>query len=409
MKILLATSLAIPAGGGIASYNQELVNLFGIDNQIHLLTDSDEKDVEGYVSTLSNYGKNNNDFQYCQSLIKKLNDENYDCIINSASSFIPVIAPFLKSPIIAVSHFVNGQLAINAGYNSRYISAIIALSNYGKTFIEDKFKIVDRQKVCVVYNFVKCSQILSTDSKLKHKPLKIVYPGGTSIAKSVDIVQQLVYLLIKSNLEFEFIWIGQTRLPSSKFSLFGLHNSYDLFPRDSRLKISGIIPRQQAEQIIGSANIFLLPSRGEGCPMTLLEAFRSGCIPVVSDAHHGSREILELSKTGCIVPQNSAKKLFDVIKDIIEHHEKYSFNYTKTQEFLFNYLSPHTWAENMNDIINSALKRERPIEPLTKTAFQKTANGYNRLLKIERCKSIIKSIKCRIKFDFFYFSFKMFK
>mgnify|MGYP003522199446 CR=1 FL=1 len=57
MKILLATSAAIPSGGGIAAYNQELCNLLGKEHDLFLLTDSNECNVEGYKKTYSNYGK----------------------------------------------------------------------------------------------------------------------------------------------------------------------------------------------------------------------------------------------------------------------------------------------------------------------------------------------------------------
>lgn len=125
MKILLATSKGIPAGGGIASYNQELVRLLGKDNDIYLLTDADENNVEGYKRTYRTFGNKNSDFEYCKVLVDNINSANYDCIINSNSSFIPVLAPFLKAHIISVSHFVNGRHAINAGYNAKYQSCVI--------------------------------------------------------------------------------------------------------------------------------------------------------------------------------------------------------------------------------------------------------------------------------------------
>lgn len=401
MKILLATSKAIPGGGGIASYNQELVRLLGNNNEIALLTDSDEHDVKGYVDTCSTFGYSNNNVEYVKVLIENINKAGYDCIINSNSSFLPVMAPFLSVPIVTVSHFVNGRHAINAGYNADYLNAIIALSHYGKQYIERKFDIRDKDKVKVVYNFVAATDEVDVE-KSSRRPIRIVYPGGTSIEKSVDVIQQLVYRLLASNLDFEFYWLGGTKLPSAKMTLLGLHKSEDLFKKDSRIHITGIIPRQEAEKILMSSNIFLLPSRGEGCPMTLLEAMRGGCIPIVSDAHHGSREIIEHSAAGIIVHQNSSKELFDVVCNIIEHHKNYEDYYVKSREYLRKFLSQDVWAKDMLSIINNAIRTKKNTIPFTPEEYKKSISGFAQFNKQERVRMMSRSAWYRIKFDLSY-------
>lgn len=401
MKILLATSKAIPSGGGIASYNQELVRLLGNNNEIALLTDSDEHNVKGYVDTCSTFGYSINNVEYVKALIESINNACYDCIINSNSSFLPVMAPFLTVPIVSVSHFVNGRHAINAGYNADYSNAIIALSNYGRQYIERKFDIRDNDKVKVVYNFVAATDDVDVE-KSSRRPIRIVYPGGTSIEKSVDVIQRLVYRLLASNLDFEFYWLGGTQLPSAKMTLLGLHKSEDLFKKDSRIHITGIIPRQEAEKILMSSNIFLLPSRGEGCPMTLLEAMRGGCIPIVSDAHHGSREIIEQSAAGIIVRQNSSKELFNEICQIIEHPEEYEDYYVKSREYLNTFLSQDVWAKQMLSIINNAMCISKNAIPFTPEAYIKSVDGFAKLNKLDRLWMMSRSAWYRLKFDMSY-------
>lgn len=402
MKILLATSKAIPSGGGIASYNQELVNLFTKEHQIDLLTDADEQEVEGYSECKSNFGHVNRDESYCKSLVEGINAADYDCIINSNSAFIPVIAPFLSVPIVSVSHFVNGRLAINAGYNSQYLSGIIALSHYCKDFLCKRFQIVDTDKIKVVYNFVKNDNSYLNQGKECSHPLIIVYPGGTAIAKSVDVVVHTVYKLLKSDLDFKFYWLGGTKLPCSK--LFGKVKSLDdLFPSDHRLIITGVLPRTEAMTMIANANIFLLPSRGEGCPMTLLEAMRGGCIPVVSDAHHGSREILEKAGVGIITKQDSATDLFDSISDIIKNHDKYKSNYNDSIDYLHNYLSEEKWGNEMVKIINNAVLSSRLTIPFEHTVFIESTKGYTALLRKERIKSMLSSLLYRMKIECFFY------
>ena len=83
MKILLATSAAVPWGGGIASYAWELQKVLCNDNKIYLLTDEDIEQVDGYESTVSNYGKDIYDNDYCKQILNYIQGENFDLVINS--------------------------------------------------------------------------------------------------------------------------------------------------------------------------------------------------------------------------------------------------------------------------------------------------------------------------------------
>ena len=407
MKILLATSGTSLRGGGIATYNLELRRCLVSHNILCLLTDANESHVEGYNEIYSTYGYCMNDYSYVKRLINKINAAQYDCIINSASAFLPIIAPFINVPIVSISHFVNGRLAHNAGYNAEFLNAIVALSWYGKRFLEKCFRISDTYKVHVVYNSVQI-ETLRYPLKGKQRPLRIVFPGGTSTQKSIDVVQKLIYKLIQSDLKFEFIWIGGMTLPSTKVTLFGLHSIPDLFHTDNRLRILGCVSRDKAVDLISSANIFLLPSRGEGCPMSLLEAMREGCIPIVSNAHHGSRELLQNSRIGFILQQGSSQEIFDCIAQIIQNPEKYESMYVTSREYVSNELSATEWIRSMQSIIEDAIILPKKTIPITKIAFYKSKIGYIRLLYYDRFFEIILSAYCRIKIEWNYLIAKNF-
>lgn len=404
MKILLATSAAVPAGGGVASYNQELVKSLKDKNDFYLLTSADEHNVEGYIRTDCIHDENIFDFHVTKRLIDSVNGEGYDLIINSDSEFVTVAAPFLSAPIISVAHFVNGIFADRAGYNSPYNNAIIALSYYGKKYLEKKFRIKDSSKVKVVYNFVHPSP--KEYKKDTNERIKIVYPGGTSIKKSVDVVMEVAYRLKQTDCDFSFIWLGGSLLPSANFSFFRIKDIKQMLHGDERFTITGKLPRQEAEEIISSANIFLLPSRGEGCPMTLLEAMRDGCIPIVSDAKHGSRELIELSKAGFITKQNDSKSIASLIKDIILQHEKYSDYYAKTKLFSDTKLSPKEWTSQMLSIFEETTATPKKTLKIDLEHFKESINGYVKLKKQDRRNAMISSAVNRIKMDWLYLKWR---
>lgn len=408
MNILLATMRVHHSGAGIPSYNQELIRLLGHDNRIWVLGETEECDVPGCEGCFTTAGHSFGDYDYCRRLIEKINNSGYDCVIASGSRFIPVIAPFLKVPVLSVSHFVNGRFAKMAGYNAGYQNGLIALSSYGKDFLVNKFDIDDPDMVSVIYNFVNKSESTSNVNKAAGHPLKIVYPGGTSLEKSVEVIQKLVYRLLRSDLDFEFYWLGiTTPMPADKYSLLGIKKTPDLFNKDPRLKITGLLPRKEAEKIISEANIFVLPSRGEGCPMSLLEALREGCIPVISDARHGSLEIIEKSATGIIVPQGSDRKLFEAVRDIILSPGEYEHMYEESRTFLSTYLSPEKWGERMREAIDKAVARKKKFDPLSEKLFRKSYLGFKRQERYERLREMARNGWYRILMESAYVKSKL--
>ncbi len=407
MKILLATSAAVPYGGGIASYNQELVKIYKDNNEFHLLTSSNEKGVEGFVSVECIYGKNIYDYGVANELIGRINAQKYDLIINSDSTFITIAAPFVNVPIISVAHFVSGILADKAGYNGQYNNAIVVLSNYCKSYLEKKFNIVDSDKIKVIYNFVQKKEYDA--NKIENDTVKIVYPGGTSVKKSSDVVMDVAYRLKRTNLNFSFYWLGPTLLPSANLSIFGIKDTRQMINDDPRFMITGLVPRDEAEKHIASANVFLLPSRGEGCPMTLLEAMRVGCIPVISDAHHGSFELIDSSKAGLIVKQGDSKATFDLLVDIILHHEKYKNFYNKSKALSETTLNPEVWKSQMDLLIKEALSFPKKSIVLDRNGYENSVRGYKQLVKQDRVLNMFESAKNRIKMDWLYFRWKVLK
>lgn len=406
MKILLATTSVTHRGGGITSYNEELINLFKEDNEIHLLTEADESNYPGFASTICVYGHSIEDISFMKDLSVTINEKKFDLIINSSSIFITLLAPYLNSHILAVSHFVNGRYALNAGFNGDYTSAIVALSEFGKDYIIDTFSIADRDKVRVIYNFVADKEI-DFSHKINHRPLRIVYPGGTSTQKSVDVIQRLLYRLSASKLEFEFIWIGNTQLPSSNISLFGLHTTPQLFSKDDRIHILGKVPREKAEELMASANIFLLPSRGEGCPMTLLEAMRGGCIPIVSDAKHGSLEIIRDSKAGLIVRQDSSKDLYTTIRQIIEKPKEFEPYYKQSMNYLNDRLSQNIWRNEMSKLFSDIEKQNKKVIPFSEPDYITRKTSYLKHQNANRRNEILLSAKCRFSFEIAYLANKL--
>jgi glycosyltransferase involved in cell wall biosynthesis len=68
-----------------------------------------------------------------------------------------------------------------------------------------------------------------------------------------------------------------------------------------RVEMTGLMPRDEVYRRLGSADLFVSPSRGEGLPLSVLEAMTAGLPSVLSDiAPH--REIVEDTDVAELIP-----------------------------------------------------------------------------------------------------------
>lgn len=401
MKILFCTSSFILNSGGISSYAHDFCEAYCNLYEIVLISSDNYTKKENDKFDVYHLALECLSIQNAVRLLSIIKKEAPDIIINSNAKLVSVIAPFIDSKInlISISHFVNGRLANIAGYNSKYINTIISLSHYGKTYIENRFKIKENSKVVVIYNFLKQNENLEIlKAKKNNNTLNIVYPGGASPHKSPDFVYKVLKRLRDQKYEFRFYWLGSTLLPGSKFSFVRVKDIKVLFPHDRRVSFTGAIARDQAISLIEKANIFLLPSKGEGCPISLLEAMRIGTIPIVSDDKHASREIIENGISGFIYSLKDLNSVVERITDIIENHENYINIYDNSRDRFSSILNKNTWMMKMNQMMNNPSSTSERVD-FSMIKYIKSRIGIEVILLKNRLFEIARSVKYAIFFN----------
>ena len=353
MKILFCTSGLITGRGGIASYAHDFIEAFKAGNEFVVVTN------DGYVRKDSDpfevirFDMNDFSLNNAKRFMAFISDMNPQLIVNSAFPLLSLVTPYISNGIkvISIAHFVDGKLLRAAGLNANYIDTPIVLSTFAKNNLCRQFRVKNKSKVKVVYNFMPAEEI-NIKRKKEVQVLKIVYPGGHSISKSADIVCMVLKMLLDSRFQFEFYWLGNITLPGSGWPFVKIKSVSDSVNKnDPRIKVFGPVPREEAKHIMANANIFLLPSRGEGCPITLLEAMRGACIPIISDAKHGSLDLIENNKSGIVVKQNNAKQIFNIITDIISQPLAYNHIYDGSYEKFRKDLQYDVWYSQMSQII----------------------------------------------------------
>lgn len=97
----------------------------------------------------------------------------------------------------------------------------------------------------------------------------------------------------------------------------------DLQPRAQELGLGtrtrwlGYIPDLAA--VMRRADVFVVPSRWEGCPMVVLEAMALGK-PIVASAVGGVPELIEDQRSGLLVSPGDARALGDAIARVVQDH-----------------------------------------------------------------------------------------
>ena len=74
---------------------------------------------------------------------------------------------------------------------------------------------------------------------------------------------------------------------------------------------------EEVEKVLATADLFVLPSLWEGLPIALLEAMAAG-LPVIATDTTGSREVIERSGVGILVPRRRAGALADAILRLLQ-------------------------------------------------------------------------------------------
>ena len=354
-KIAFVTRGFSTGKGGVASYSVDFVQAFKNKYSFVVITGDNylkknEDPFRVYNHNLNSLTSNN-----AKSLLEIIKNESPDIVINSYATLLSCIVPFLPSNIklISISHFVDSHIAKIAGFNFQYINSIIALSTFGKEFIEKYYCILDKSKTSVVLNFMEQSHNNDYANKKNRKILKIVYPGGTDLAKKPEIVAKALIKLLKTDLKFEFYWLGNPLMVGNKIPFNKIKSIRQIIPEDNRIKQLGRVERELSKQILEESNIFILPSIGEGCPISLIEAMRGGCISIISDAKHGSLDIIENNISGLIIPKNDSGSLFRLLKNIILNHHQYLHIYDGSKLRFELLLEKSIWQKNMQQIINN--------------------------------------------------------
>ncbi|HPS01752.1 MAG TPA: glycosyltransferase family 4 protein, partial [Candidatus Sumerlaeota bacterium] len=318
MRIVLATSRFTDSGGGVAVYAREFCRLLS-ERGHEILVISTEQDLaeewcfgdrEIRAVSFPVSGDRKTQCETARRMFERIVAFDPDVLVSSDHSWLVSFFPcFARRRVrISICHSSCARpIVLPAVARPEATDWIVTLSEAGAGWVVRHTQ-ARQDQVVAIYNPVPEAGAPSRDAILRRaaeRPLRLVFPGGSNGNKGADVMLRLAAAIQKSDMDCELVWMGRDLIQR-------------YIPPESRnwIRLTGLVSHEEAEAQIARAHCLFLPSRGEGCPMTLLEALRSGCIPFVSDRPSAMRELVRDGESGFVLPVPEFSNLVGRLSDL---------------------------------------------------------------------------------------------
>ena len=291
-------------------------------------------------------------FELRKNLIKLHN--KYDFIIlHSHGSKAGVIGRIVSGtlPFVRSVHSVHG-FAVNP-YISKirrfvYLNAERVASRFGDVVIAVAGILVQKSiewgmskkvRYYCVHNYVNID-----DFRLKRKKDKLIRIVTVANFKPQKNPLMWAETALKLTSEFDnvkFFYIGDGPLRKQVEYLLGENKS---------IKILGW--RSDIGGLLSEMDIFFLPSRWEGLPLSVLEAMACG-LPVIASAVDGTKEVIIDSATGYLVDPDDLRAYINRLSELIRDEKKRKIMGERGRERVEKHFSYHKMIKKVFDIYKS--------------------------------------------------------
>jgi glycosyltransferase involved in cell wall biosynthesis len=149
-------------------------------------------------------------------------------------------------------------------------------------------------------------------SREQGKNLRLVTVGNLNPLKGADI---LLEALDGVNTPWELVIVGAELRTFGQYAARLRDRADKMRRHDRRIEFAGWQPAEVVRSFLSSANIFVLPSRSEACPIALLEAMATECACVATNVGDVG-EILYEPGVGIVTASESPDRLREALEHV---------------------------------------------------------------------------------------------
>ena len=141
----------------------------------------------------------------------------------------------------------------------------------------------------------------------------VVFVGRLTKGKGYHLLPAIAFELMKKNVNAHWHIIGEDTdgLRENTFWNEGIH-----------VKHYGLCSAHEVRAILATMDFIILPSAFEGMPVSVVEAMKSGVIPIVNDIEGGIQELVVNDKTGFKIENNDVRIYAERIAYLLRNQEK---------------------------------------------------------------------------------------
>lgn len=292
----------------------------------------------------------------------------FDGAINNDNPVLQSIAPLIAFPVIAVAHMSKSSIATLAAFNVAWLDYVVAISYDMQRALISKYQVPVIKCPVVHSGIVERSEFkLPVPSAGPRRPLRLVFAGGDNKRyKAADLVAELLCAQGYTGTGAVLYWYGQVR-----------EDVRGRFAERQDVVFKGRVGREQFLRELSECDVFVFPSRYEGCPIALMEAMSYGLIPIVSDGIGAMRWMLMSGVEGYVVPlQGWANQAAQVVEYLSQNSDAVArmrqssrkrfekcFRMERVCEFLMDLLSRPTVKRLAPPVETEILRWHRPLRP----------------------------------------------
>ena len=287
--VAVGGSCMLSQGSGINAYVNQLVDVLLAMGHNVIYIGPHDKHLESRANLqYFSAGSQDDPVGAVRRILELLRISEVDLVINNDNAYLQSAAPWVDCVFVSVGHMSKTSVATLACYNHQWLDYVVTISSdMQKTYVR-KFGL-ETAKVPIIYNGVNDPYAGQLPDKSTSKPIRIIYAGGNNLNKGARLLLETVKDPRWGNQSIELAWYGHmdSALESELAAISGV-------------TIYGRVGHAEILVEFSSADIFLLPSYKEGCPMSMLEAMSYGVIPIASDGHGAMERLIIHGQEGFI-------------------------------------------------------------------------------------------------------------
>lgn len=343
------------SGGGVLSVIKNLLRYSrnkDIENHViftinkDLVTEYKMPDLEGANTRQVFYYSAKWNFYYtCRQLAKLLPDENALVIAHDWLELGMMSNLGLQNPVV---QFLHGDYDYYYGLAKNHERAIDSFICVAAT-IENRLKAeLPHRDIDIDYLRFPVPDVTS---EIKERGNNILFIGRLEEAKGYPLLAEISYRLRDTKINWHIVGASD--------------GSSDIIKWDEKIGVTfyGNIPNEDMMELLPEMKILLLPSKGEGMPVTVVEAMKAGVIPIVNDLPGGIQELVANNVTGFKIQDNNIDNYVDKIH-LLMKDENIAMQMQKEcitlANMLFEPVANTNEIEKKFESISKAIRKKKP-------------------------------------------------